>query len=352
MVEYTKIDCKLSNIQLSKLKKAVKDGSELVLRLGIKNFNKHELPHELYLTTRQSTKLRNAINNNMSTDIKFSKAQLTTLSQSGGFLGKLLSKIAGPLMKVAMPLAKNALAPLGLTAAMSAIDGGMQQKMRDDGIKLMIEDEDMNDIMKIIKALEKSGILLDDVGKTVENEVKDRKGGFLSMLLGTLGASLLGNLLTGGKGITRAGEGIMRAGEGAKKKLLKSLLPFHPLTTFDIMDYYASEPRFNGVYSRDNLPKTIKKGAYVINLDEYNDIGTHWIALYVSNNYIYFDSFGVEYIPNEIKQFIGNKDIISNIFRLQAYDSIMSGYFCLAFIDFMLAVRRYCSLLTRFRRMI
>ena len=93
-----------------------------------------------------------------------------------------------------------------------------KKKMRGDGIKLMIEDEDMNDIMKIIKALEKSGILLSDVGKTIENEVKEQKGGFLSMLLGTLGASLLGNLLTGGKGIMRAGEGIMRAGERVKKK--------------------------------------------------------------------------------------------------------------------------------------
>ena len=122
-----------------------------------------------------------------------------------------------------------------------------------------------------------------------------------------------------------------------RKKKLKSLLPFHPLTNSDIIDYYASEPRCNGVYSRDNLPQTINKGAYVINLDEYDDVGTDWIALYVRNNCIYFDSFGVEYIPNEIKTFIGNKDIISNIFRLQAYDSIMCGYFCIAFIDFMLA---------------
>ena len=102
------------------------------------------------------------------------------------------------------------------------------------------------------------------------------------------------------------------------------------------MEYYKNEPRFNGVYSRNNLPKTIKKGAYIINLDEYNDIGTHWIALYVSINCIYFDSFGVDHIPNEIEQFIGSKDIISNIFRLQVYDSIMCGYFCLMFIDFML----------------
>ena len=210
MVEYNKIDCKLSNIQLSKLKKAVKDGSELVLRLGIKNFNKNELPHELFLTTRQSIKLRNAINNNMSTDIKFSKAQLKKLIQSGGFLDSLLSKIAGPLMKVAMPLAKNVLAPLGLTAAMSAKDGGIQRKMRVEGIKLMIDNEDMNDIMKIIKALEKSGTLLSGVSRTIENEVKEQKGGFLSMLLGRLGAGLLGNLLTGTKGIMRALEGIKK----------------------------------------------------------------------------------------------------------------------------------------------
>ena len=146
----------------------------------------------------------------MSTDIKFSKAQLKKLIQSGGFLGKLLSKIAGPLMKVGMPLAKNVLAPLGLTAAMSAIDSRIQKKICGDGIKLMIENEDMNDIMKIIKALEKPGILLDGVGKKIENEVKEQKAGFLSMLLGTLGASLLGNLLTGSKGIMRAGEGIKK----------------------------------------------------------------------------------------------------------------------------------------------
>ena len=153
----------------------------------------------------------------MATDIKLSRAQIKKLIKSGGFLGKLLSKLACPLMKVAMPLAKNVLAPLGLTAAMSAIDGGIQKKMRGEGIRLIIEDEDMNDIMKIIEALEKLGILLDGVSKTIENEVKEQKGGFLSMLLGTLGSSLLGDLLTGGKGIVRAGEGIVRAGEGAKK---------------------------------------------------------------------------------------------------------------------------------------
>ena len=213
---------------------------------GIKNFNKDELPHELLLTTRQNIKLRNAINNNLATDIKLSKAQIKKLIQSGGFLGKLLSKLAGPLMKVATSLAKNVLPPLGLTAAMSAIDGSIQKKIHGSGVKLIIEQEDMNDIMKIIKALENSGIslkgvtktienetimkimkiiealensgiLLKGVTKTIENETKEQRGRFLSMLLGTLGASLLRNLLTDGKGMMRAGEGIVRAGEGAKK---------------------------------------------------------------------------------------------------------------------------------------
>ena len=125
MVEYTKINFTLTNIQLNKLKKAVKSNEGTILRLGIKNFNNDELPHELLLTTRQNTKLRNAINNNLATAIKLSKAQIKKLIQSGGFLGKLLSKLAGPLIKVAMPLAKNVLAPLGLTAAISAIDGSI-----------------------------------------------------------------------------------------------------------------------------------------------------------------------------------------------------------------------------------
>ena len=192
----------------------VKPNEGATLRLSIKNFNKDELPHELLLTTRQNTKVRMAINNNSAIDIKLSKAQIKKLIQSGGFLGKLLSKLAGPLMKVALPLAKNVLAPLGLTAAMSAIDGSIQKKIHGSGVKLIIEQKDMNDIMKIIEALENSGVLLIGVSKMIENETKDQRGGFLSMSLGTLGASLLGNLLTGGKGIMRAGDGIVRAGEG------------------------------------------------------------------------------------------------------------------------------------------
>ena len=95
----------------------------------------------------------------------------------------------------------------------------------------------------------------------------------------------------------------------------------HPLTNFEIMKYYENESRFNGVYSRDNLPNKIKDGVYVINLDEYSDIGTRWIALYVKNNNItYLDSFGVKHIPMEIMKFIENKNIKTNIVRIQAYD--------------------------------
>ena len=156
MVEYTKINCKLTNVQLNELKKAVKSNEGASLRLGIKNFNKDELPHELLLTTRQNTKLRNAINNNLATDIQLNKTQIKKLIQSGGFLGKLLSKLAGPLMKVALPLAKNVLASLGLTAAMSTTDESIQKKIHGSGatkgagVKLIIEQEDMNDIIKII----------------------------------------------------------------------------------------------------------------------------------------------------------------------------------------------------------
>ena len=217
----------LTNVQLNKIKKAVKSNEGATLRLGIRNFNKNETPHELLLTTRQNTKLRNALNNNSATDIKLSKAQIKKIIQSGGFLGKLLSKLVGPLMKVALPLAKNVLALLGLTAAMSAIDGSIKKKIHVSGVKLIIEQGDMNDIMKIIKALENSGVLLKGVSKTIKNETKEQRKGFLSMLLGTLGDSLLGNLLTGGKGIVWAGEGsvasrtkgdgIVRAGEGSKK---------------------------------------------------------------------------------------------------------------------------------------
>ena len=197
MVEYTEINCKLTNIQLNRFKKAAKNNEEVTLRLGIKNFNKNDSPHKLLLTTRQNTKFRNVINNNFSTDVKLSKVQLKKLAQSGGFLGRLL----GPLLKVGLPLMKSVIKPLGLLglpAVSSAIDAGFQKKIYGSGatkgagasqVKLIIENEDMNDIIKIIKALGNSGILLKGVTETIKNETKEQRGGFLSMLLRTLRAT-------------------------------------------------------------------------------------------------------------------------------------------------------------------
>ena len=115
-------------------------------------------------------------------------------------------------------------------------------------------------------------------------------------------------------------------------------MPPHPFTNFKIQEYYQSEPRFNSVYSKDSLTK-IKDGDYIINLDEYSHIGTHWVALYVHDDTVtYFYSFDVEHIPKEIKTFIDHSlSITANIFRVQAYDSIMCRYFCIGFIDFLLA---------------
>ena len=119
------------------------------------------------------------------------------------------------------------------------------------------------------------------------------------------------------------------------------LIPPHLLTNFEIQKYYKNEPKFNGVFSKNNLPKKIKDGAYGINLDEFADVGTYWIALFCNRNEIvYFDSFGVEHVPEEIKEFIGNKNIKANIFRVQANNSVMCGYFCIGFIDFMLAGKK------------
>ena len=123
----------------------------------------------------------------------------------------------------------------------------------------------------------------------------------------------------------------------------------HPLTNLDIQAYYQNEPRFIGVYSRDNLPDKIKDGAYVVDLDEYSDIGTHWIAIYVNNKTVpYFDSFGIEHVSKEVKEFVSNKNIIANIFRIQAYDSVMCGYFCIGFIDYIFKVKAQETILIFF----
>ena len=207
MVEYSKVNVKLSDTQLKKLKTAVKDKTGTTLRISLKMFDGNDLPHELLQTTRQKTKLKNAFNNNVSTELKLSKAQISKIIQSGGFLGSLLSKLAGPLMKVAIPSAKNVLAPLGITAAASAINAGIQKKIHGSGATtLIISNDELNDIMNIVQALEDSNILLKRVTKTIKNEAKEQKGGFLGMLLATLRASLLGNMLAE-KGIVRPGYG-------------------------------------------------------------------------------------------------------------------------------------------------
>ena len=144
------------------------------------------------------------------------------MMQSGGFLGNLLGNLAGPLMKVAMPLAKNVLAPLGLSAA---IDGSIKKKMLSSGATtLIISNDEMDDILKIVESLENSGVLLKGVSETIQHEAKEQRGGFLGMLLGTLGASLLGDLLSkglSGKGVIRAAEGTIRAGYGSKGSSIK-----------------------------------------------------------------------------------------------------------------------------------
>ena len=114
------------------------------------------------------------------------------------------------------------------------------------------------------------------------------------------------------------------------------LMLAHPLTNFEIQKFYQKEPKFIIVYSKNNLSK-IKDEAYIINLDEYESIGTHWIALYVNaKNVTYIDSFAVEYIPKQIRKFIGNKNIVTNIYGMQVFCSITCRYFCIGFIDFML----------------
>ena len=256
-------------------------------------------PHELLLTNRQVANIRKAFANHSSTDIKLSKTQLSKMIQSGGFLGKRLVpllKTGLPLMKsVTKPLAKSVLIPLGLTAAASAADAGIHKKTLGSGhnnTTLIISNDEMDDILKTVKSLENSGVLLKGVSETIQHEAKKQRGGFLSMLLGTLGASLLGDILLiglSGSGVIRAGEGTIRAGYGSKRASLKKFLtPPYPLTNFEIQEYYQNEPRFNGVFSRDSLPNSIKNGAYVINLDQYRDFGTHWVALYVNFFFFFF----------------------------------------------------------------
>ena len=234
MTQYSSLNVKLSNSQLNKLKSSIKNETDVVLRISLNmvaNSNDNtNFPHELLLTNRQVANNRKAFAKNMSTDIKLSKTQLSKMIQSGGLLGRLLGpllKTGLPLMKsVIKPLAKSVLIPLGLTAA-SAADAVIHKKILGSGhnnTTLISSSDEMDDILKIVKSLENSGVLLKGVSETIQHEAKEQRGGFLSMLLGTLGASLLGDILSkglSGKGEIRAGEGTIRAGYGSKRSFLK-----------------------------------------------------------------------------------------------------------------------------------
>ena len=190
-MEYSKVNVKLSAAQLNRLKNAVKDKIRTTLRTSLKMFNGNDLSNELLLTTTQKTKLRNSFNNNMSTDLKFSKAQISNIIKSGGFLGRLL----GPLLKTGLPsiknvikpLAKSVLIPLGLIAAASAADAGIHKTKLGSGRPLssasrtttvIISSEEKNDIMKIVQALEDSTILLKGVTKTIKMKQKNKSEDF------------------------------------------------------------------------------------------------------------------------------------------------------------------------------
>ena len=170
MVEYNKVNVKLTDTQLKILKTVVKNKTGTTLRMSLKMFDGKDLPHELLLTTRQKTRLRNTCNNNMSTDLKVSRAEIFKIIQSAGFLGSFLSKLAGPLMKVAVPLAKNILAPLGNTTGAPVIDAGIQKKIYGSGTTiLIISNKNTNGIIKAVQVLEDSNILFKGVNEKIKN---------------------------------------------------------------------------------------------------------------------------------------------------------------------------------------
>ena len=210
------MNVKLSKSQHNKLNSAIKNETDVILRLSSNMIgnsdDKTNFPHKLLLTNRQVANLRKVFANHTSTDIKLSKAQLTKM-QKGGFL-----RFLAPLLKSGLPLLKSVTKPLGmlgLTAAASATDAAINKKIFGSGnhATLIISNDDMQDLLKIVKSLEDSGLLLDGITESVKNEVKELKNGFL---LGTLGAILLGNMLAG-RGAIRAGEGAIKAGYGTKK---------------------------------------------------------------------------------------------------------------------------------------
>ena len=205
MTQYSILKVKLPNSQINKLNSEIKNNTEVTLKsswnvVGDSNME-NNFPHELLLTNTQVSNLRKAFTDNSSANIKLSRAQLHKLGQWRGSLGRFL----GPLLKTGLPLiinvlkqlAKNVLLWLGLTEAALATDAAIPKKMFGSGFAiLIISNEEMNDIMKIVKFPEESGLLIKDFNETIKNEAKEQKGRYIGMLLGTLGASLLGNLLT------------------------------------------------------------------------------------------------------------------------------------------------------------
>ena len=198
------MNVKLSNSQLNKLKSAINNKAESFLRLSSNmignSLDETNFLHKLLLTNKQVANLRKSFENTSSTDIKLSKTQLSNIIQSRGFLDRR----HGPLLKTGLLLMKNVIKPLtksvlislGLTAAVSAADAGIHKKvLRSGNTTLIISNDKMEEVVNIVKSLEDSGLLLKGVSETIQNEAKQQKGGFLSMLLGTLGASLLGNIL-------------------------------------------------------------------------------------------------------------------------------------------------------------
>ena len=230
MTQYNSLNVKLPNSQLNKLKSAIKNETDVVLTLSSNMIGNSDdetnFPHKLLLTNRQVANLRKAFANYLSTDIKLPKTQLSRMIQLGGFLDRLfgqLLKTGLPLVKsIIQPLAKSVLIPFRLTAAAAATDAGIHKKISGSGhnTTLIISNDEMKDILKIVKSLEDSRLLLEGVSERIKNEAEEQKGGFLSMLLDKLGTSLLGNILAG-KGVKRAGEGTARVGYGSKKSSIK-----------------------------------------------------------------------------------------------------------------------------------
>ena len=214
MTQYNTLNVKLSSSQLTKLNSVIKDGTKVALNLSSNvagdSADENNFPHKLLLTNTQVSQNRKAFGNGSSVNIQLSRTQLYKIVQPGGFSGRLL----GPLLITGLPLIRKALRPsakgvvisLGLTAAASETDAATHKKMFGSGFTtLIISIEQMNNIMKIVKSLGESGLLIKGVNEKIKNEAKEQKGGFIGLLLGNLGASSLGNLLTV-KGTIRVGE--------------------------------------------------------------------------------------------------------------------------------------------------